>query len=523
MSAARAEYLFDVGNAHNANGAWDEATSAFAECTTLAPDNAAVLINFGNALVKSGRTEEAVVIYRRCLAIVPGHVNLLFDLGGALVSLGRLTEAVEAYVACVRRAPDFGAAYVNLAGALRNLGVIDHARTMAETALHLLPDHIEALICRAGLHYDVGAFDAAASLYGDALAVEPGHAGVLTSLANALHSAGRLDAALPIHDLAYAAAPDNADYRYNRALSLLASGDHARGWAEHEWRLRRARTRDAMAARGPAWDGGPIAGQTILLHAEQGFGDTLQFVRYAPLVAATGAHVVLEVPETLIRLMRSVPGVARILSVGETCRSFDTHCAMMSLPHRFATTQATVPARIPYLAAEPADIARWRAWLPADDKRLVGLVWAGGAHHGDIESHLTDRRRSLPVTALDELAGIDQFRFVSLQKDAPALPARLDIIDPMPLVIDFADTAAVIANLDLVIAVDTAVAHLAGALGKPVWLLSRYDGCWRWGDRQTETPWYPTMRIFRQSRPGDWDGVVAEVAKALVTRPYHKL
>jgi tetratricopeptide (TPR) repeat protein len=518
MSVVEAEALFDAGNRHDERGAFDAAVAAFDACATLVPDNTAVLVNLANTLVKAERFGEAAAAYRRYLALVPGDVDRWFALGNALRQAGSLIEAVGAYVQCLRLAPSFGPCHVNLAGSLRALGVLDQAQIMAEAAVELMPRDVDALACLAGLLYDQGAFEAAVGWYGQALAVAPGHAGVLSSLANALQGAGRLDAALVVHERAYATAPDQADYRYNRALSLLAAGDYERGWAEHEWRLRRTRTMNAAIDRGEAWDGGSLAGRTILLHAEQGFGDTIQFVRYAPMVARLGARVVLEVPAPLVRLMGSVAGVAQVVPRGEAVPEYDTHCALMSLPWRFGTVMATIPATIPYLAADGRAVADAviapLAGRPGDRRPLVGLVWAGGTHLDDMDSHLIDRRRSIPAAALAPLGAVDRVRFVSLQKPAATMPG-FNMIDPMPWVEDFADTAAVIAQLDLVVAVDTAVAHLAGAMGKPVWLLSRYDGCWRWGDRQSDTPWYPQMRIFRQAAPLDWDGVIGAVVTAL--------
>ncbi len=513
MSAVCAEDLFEIGNRHDACGAFDAAAQAFDECATRAPENAAVLRNLANALMKAGRAAEAPAVYRRYLALVPDDVDRWFGLANALRIAGSLPDAVEAYVQCLRRGPDFGPGYVNMAGALRGLGLLDQALVMAEAAVRLMPGDVDALACIAGLQYDRGNFEGAVEWYGRALAVAPSHAGVLSSLANALQGSGRLDAALVLHDRAYAVAPDQADYRYNRALAMLAAEDYDRGWREHEWRLCRERDLARAIDRGAVWDGGPLAGQTILLHAEQGFGDTIQFVRYASLVAARGARVVLEVPAALSRLMTSVPGVAHVIARGDPPPKYQSHCSLMSLPQRFGTVRSSIPATIPYIMADPALVTRFKS-LMGDTRPLVGLVWAGGAHHGDIDSHLIDRRRSLPATALTPLMANDQMRFVSLQKECVDRP-DLPMIDPMPWVEDFADTAAVIAGLDLVIAVDTAVAHLAGAMGKPVWLMSRYDGCWRWGDRQSTTPWYPQMRIFRQDRPLDWDGVMNAVCDAL--------
>lgn len=486
---------------------------------------AKTFFNAGKIHFDNERWEAAVDAFSRCLDIVPLHVEAQHNRANALVRSGRLTEAVNAYLACLQQAPDFGAAYGSLATALRGLGVLDHARVMAQTALTLLPDSTDALICLGGLHFDLGEFQEAARVYSDALTLAPGHAGILNNLANTLHSLGQLDAALILHDRAYAVEPDNALYRYNRALALLAAGDFRRGWAEHEWRQRHPpydpQTLVNRAA-GPEWHGEDIAGRRILLHCEQGLGDTLQFVRYAPLVAARGARVVLEVQPALARLLRSLPGIETVVTIDEASPPTDLHCGLMSLPWIFGTALETIPATTPYLSASTNDLMAWRARLFADDMPdadeailRVGLVWAGGAHRDDIAANLLDRRRSLPTDALAPLAGIDGVRFYSLQKERSALPAGLDMIDYMGTVRNFADTAALVMQLDLVIAVDTSVAHLAAALGKPVWLLSRFDGCWRWLHGRDDTPWYPTMRLFRQPVPGDWASVLDAVAHQL--------
>jgi hypothetical protein len=252
------------------------------------------------------------------------------------------------------------------------------------------------------------------------------------------------------------------------------------------------------------------------LHAEQGLGDTLQFVRYAPMVAALGARVVLEVQPPLVRLMQGLRDVAQVIACGDALPRFDVHCPLLSLPLAFATRLETVPATVPYLHVDPAQAASWRAKLPAEGMR-VGLVWAGAPHQDDAGAHLIDRRRSIGIRQLLRLADIPGIHLVSLQKDAPEpVPDALQLIDLMPSVEDFADTAALIAALDLVIAVDTSVAHLAGALGCPVWLLSRYDGCWRWLHGRDDSPWYPGMRIHRQERPCDWSAVIEHVRSDLL-------
>jgi hypothetical protein len=405
-------------------------------------------------------------------------------------------------------APGFGAGYVNLATTLRGLTLLEQAQAMAEVAVQLLPREPEATLCLASVLHDRADYRGAVGLYRQALEAVPLHAGALSSLGNSLRAMGRLSEALAVHDRAVAAAPDDAEIRYSRAAALLAAGDFAAGWPEHEWRWRRRLWRDR--GFGAAWRGEDIAGRTILLHAEQGLGDTLQFVRYAPMVAALGARVVLEVQAPLVRLMRGLAGVARVVARGDALPAFDVHCPLLSLPLAFGTVPETVPAAIPYLFADA--VALWDSRLPAGGKR-VGLVWAGSPHTDDAGAHLIDRRRSLGLAELAPLWDVGGVHLVSLQKDCAAPPGLVDL---MGQVGDFADTAALVSGLDLVVSVDTSVAHLAGALGRPVWLLSRYDACWRWLCGRDDSPWYPGMRIYQQERPLDWSGVVARVRDDLI-------
>jgi hypothetical protein len=289
------------------------------------------------------------------------------------------------------------------------------------------------------------------------------------------------------------------------------------GWAEHEFRWRGILPPHGIDR--PQWRGEPAAGRRILLHPEQGLGDTLQFVRYAPLLAARGLSVVLEVQRPLLRLMQGMPGVEAVIAAGEKRPEVDLHCPLMSLPFACATDLESIPAATPYLSP-PANLEKtWRARVPEQPGSapglLVGLVWAGNPRPEDVRTHYTDKRRSTGLAALAPLAEVAGMRWFSLQKDGatdPAAARAFDFTDLMPQVADFADTAALVSQLDLVIAVDTSVAHLAGALGKPVWVLSRFDGCWRWLHGRDDTPWYPSMRLYRQEQPGDWAPVVARVA-----------
>jgi len=300
-------------------------------------------------------------------------------------------------------------------------------------------------------------------------------------------------------------------------MALLAQGDLATGWEEYEWRWK---TPHFVAAcrnfSQPQWRGESAAGRTLLIHAEQGYGDTLQFCRYAPMAAARGLRVILEVPQPLVRLLRSLPGVDQVVARGEDLPAFDLHCPMLSMPLAFGTTLATIPSAPFYLQADAGQVAAWRTRLDAmeDQNPRIGLVWAGNPRRHAPELAAIDRRRSLPLEQLAPLLDLSGLHFFSLHKDGPA-PEGVKATDFMHEMKDFADTTALIANLDLVISVDSAVAHLAAALGKQVWLLDRFDPCWRWLRGRRDSPWYPTVLLYRQTHPGDWAPVLAEVAANL--------
>jgi len=292
------------------------------------------------------------------------------------------------------------------------------------------------------------------------------------------------------------------------------------GWKEYEWRWQTTqlsgRARDFLA---PLWDGTAIEDRTILLHAEQGFGDTLQFCRYVPLIAC-GARIILEVQAPLVRLLSRLPGVTQIVAHGDGLPPFDLHCPLLSLPRAFGTTLDTIPAVTPYLSADPALAANWHERLAGLDDLRIGLVWAGSQRLNRPEEAAFDRRRSIALDAMAPLGEASGVSFISLQKDELAAqaihpPHEMRLHDFTADLHDFEDTAALIVNLDLVISVDTSVAHLAGALGKPVWLLNRFDTCWRWLLNRDDSPWYPTLRQFRQPGPGDWNSMIREVRDAL--------
>ncbi len=472
----------------------------------------------GNAYLERGDAASAVAAFEHCLHLRPDHPATLFNLANAQLQTGQAANSAETLVRCLRHAPDFSAAHINLASVLLRFGMLDQARAFAESGVQLMPGSPDALLCLAGILHHAGDHAAAVAVYRTALRHAPGHGGALSSLGNTLRAMGRMDEALAAHDRAIAATqentPDHAVFRFHRATTLLAAGAFAEGWSEYEWRWRRPGHPPRFASK--PWRGEKLAGRTILLHHEQGLGDTLQFVRYAPLVAEHGGRVILLVQPSLVRLLGALPGVTQVVARGEPLPPFDCHCPLMSLPHAFGTTLNSIPAAPAYLHADPARVAAWREQLrgrlPRHGGPYVGLVWAGLPNLDSWEARLIDQRRSLGPADLAGLACLPCVQFVSLQKDlSPPTIAGLAMIDVMAGMDDFADTAALVASLDLVISVDTSVAHLAAGLGRPVWLLSRYDGCWRWPRDRSDSPWYPTLRLYRQSRPHDWPEAIARV------------
>jgi len=350
----------------------------------------------------------------------------------------------------------------------------------------------------------------------DAIALKPDFADAHYNLGVALHGQGRFDEALTSYDEAARLNPEFVDARWNRAFLWLTMGRFAEGWREHEWRWRR-KHQPPRSFPQPLWKGEPIAGRSILLHNEQGIGDTLQFVRYAPLVAAHGARVLVQVQRPLARLVRgSLDGGIEVLAEGDLLPPFDLHAPLLSLPLAFATTLENVPARVPYLKTDAAAAARWRSRIGPAPGLKIGLVWAGNAQHKN------DRNRSIALERLLPLIDEIKARWFSLQVGERAGDlARIasgKINNLADRFTDFGETAAAIDNLDLVISVDTAVAHLAGALGKPVWVLLPAVPDWRWLLGRADSPWYPTARLFRQPARGDWDSVMQALRTALRER-----
>ena len=543
-----------IGVIQRSLGRPEQAAEAHREALRLQPNLYEAHVNLGNALGDLGRWEEATDYYREAVRLAPQAFEAHNNLANAFRSLGRLDEAEEQYHEALRLDPGYPEARFNLGVLFSARGSKDLAEAQFREAVHLRPDHAPSLtmlgdlveedgrlaeaepLRRAlwkirpndpashrrlgGLLAKLGDFAEAENCLKTALQAEPDDLESLGHMAMACINLGRPGDAEACCRTVLGGDPNNANAHNNLGIALLAQGKYAEGWEEWEWRFRSW----SMAARPfdvPQWAGEPMDDGTLLLHAEQGYGDTLQFCRYVPM-AAERARVVLEVPQALVRLMSRLPGVARVVAAGDRLPAFNKHCPLMSLPGVFGTTLETVPGPMRYLRAEADDVAYWRSRLSGLSGLKVGLVWAGNPRKEVTLHQLADARRSVPLDLLGALlARLPDVAFVSLQKgegaeQAAQLPPGFELHDWTAELDDFADTAALIEALDLVISVDTSVAHLAGALGKPVWLLNRFDSCWRWLRDRTDSPWYPTLLQFRQPSLGDWDSVAAAVRAALI-------
>ena len=470
--------------------------------------------NLGQVLHALKRDRDALECFDKALALNPDDIGIVNNRADVLLSLRRTEEALAAFRQVLARVPQHPQARLGSGIAHAALGALDEAVADFDRALTLAPGHPAAHFNRGIALYDLGRYAEAVAAHDSALAAAPDHAGALLNRGRALAALNRFDDAIASYGKAQALRKDDADVHFMESLALLTLGDYRRGFEKYEWRWRRSGMPEQKSRGRPLWRGDyPLARKTVLLHAEQGFGDTIQFARYVPLLVANGAKVVLEVQPELTALMARLEGAAAVIARGTAAPPFDVHCPLGSLPLAFKTESATVPANIPYLSADNARLAKWSARIGALERPRIALAWAGNP------SHLNDRNRSVPFAKLAPLLSIPA-RFVSIQRDvrgedAIALAGDSRVTNLGAELDNFADTAALIAQCDLVIAVDTAVAHLAGAMGRPLWMLLPFAPDWRWTLDGETSPWYPTARLFRQTSLGDWDGVIARVGEVL--------
>lgn len=523
-----ADAHFQRGNVLSDLGRHGQAVASYDRALSLNPCAAEIHNNRGNSLRILGRFAEAIASYSDAIAALPQIAEPYLNQGLALHELERYQAACSSFDQAIAIRPGYAEAHMSRGNALKRLNQPEAALASYERAIALKGDYVEAHSNRGNVLSELGRLDAALASYDAALEIAPNHVDAHCNRGNLLHDLRRFEEALQSFDRAIAADPSYAQAHFSKSLVSLLLGDWENGWRDFEWRWSNehcASSREKRSFSQPVWLGAqPLAGKTILLHCEQGLGDTIQFCRYATLLAERGAQVVLEAPRALASLLRSLAGVAQLLVRGEPLPSFDYHCPLLSLPLAFGTTPATIPAHVPYLRSSAARAHYWQDKLGARTRPRVGLVWSGGFRPDQPELWPVNTRRNVPLAALAALKhpGIE---FYSLQKGEPAesefAQAKSsgwdgpDLVDFAGELHDFEETAALIEQLDLVISVDTSTAHLAGALGKPVWILNRFDTCWRWFLERSDSPWYPTARIYRQDRPHDWAGVVQRVREDL--------
>jgi Flp pilus assembly protein TadD len=467
----------------------------------LKPGDSNAYTHLGVVLCAMGRLDESIAACRQAIDRNPDNPDPYYNLGNALKDHGQLNEALAAYRKAIELRPHWPEAHNNLITGLIDSRQLDQALLAARSAVALFPDSPDLLYTLGRVLHFQDKLDEAIAICHRVLTLNPNHADALSELGFLLQQKGEWENATIAYRRALQLNPNLPDAHFNLAAQLLLTGDFESGWKEYEWRWKMGPAA-AWTPPDPQWDGSARAGRTILLHREQGFGDVLQFIRYVPLIAGRGGNIILVCPPELRPLLKQLPGVSQCLIPGQPLPHIDVQCPVMSLPLIFNTTLETIPRDVPYLHADPTRIEHWRRQLANDPNKLkVGLVWAGRPNHAN------DARRSISLAALAPLAQVPGISFYSLQIGEPASQAKapppgMNLIDRTAELTDFAETAAFIENLDLVISVDTAVVHLTGSLGKPVWTLLPFAPDWRWLLDRNDSPWYPTMRLFRQPTRG---------------------
>ena len=508
---------------HLRAGRLEQAGNLCLKHLSAAPDSAEGLHLLGVVRHQQGFHAEAVELITKAMAIKPGNADAYSDMGVALAALGRFDDAVVAYRQAIAIRPNFAPAHNNLGNALKNAGKLDEAVSAYRLAIAIKADFAAAHNNLGNALKNAGDFNDAIGAHRRAITIRPDYAEAHSALGSALSASGRLDEAVAAYRQAITIRPDYAEAHGGLSVCLLRMGDLRPGFEEYRWRWRVPKYAEEMpAVSAPLWEGESLSGKSILVHCEQGLGDCLQFIRYVRSLSGMAAQVRVFAPQTLVSLFQSIPDI-EVLTFAKTYDgACDYHIPLMCLPRLFGTTLETVPADVPYLSPDSTKVERWSQRLSSYKGKIkVGLVWAGNPRIHDPDNNALDRRRSMTLDQFAPLAGIADVQYFSLQKGKPSEqaqipPTGMELADLTSELHDFEDTGALVTNLDLVISVDTSVVHLAGALARPVWVLSRFDGCWRWLEEREDSPWYPTARIFRQTAPGGWDDVIARVRNELM-------
>ena len=508
----------NLGNVLKNKGELNEAIATYRQAIALDPDYREAHSALCVALMAQGKIEEAIAVCRNAIALRPDNPDNYLNLGLALYAQRNFDEAIVAFRTAIVHAHNYAAAYLSLGNALRETHRYDEAICAYGAAIASKPDYPAAHLNLANIFHEQGKIDEAIAGYSRAIALKPDFADPHSNLGNALRKQGKVDEAIAACRRAIAIQPDFPAARMNLSLALLLKGEFEEGWREYEWRWKNG-TNDFIPRkfRQPRWQGEDLTGKTLLLHAEQGLGDTLQFARFAPLMAAKKAKIILAVQPPLVSLINQAGWPDVTVNNGSKLSGFDFELPLMSLPAVLNITEETIPADVPYLSADPRRVDAWRERLPKDGFK-IGIVWQGRPEPR------VDMGRSFQLRSCFALSRVAGVHLISLQKhhgldqlDALPLGMRVETLGPdFDSAPDaFLDTAAVMMNLDLVITTDTASAHLAGALARPTWIALKQGPDWRWLQQREDSPWYPTARLFRQRAPGDWDEVFARMARDL--------
>lgn len=539
---------YGLGNLCAAQGRHDEAVGHYQRALKLAPRDANIRTNFGNAYLHQGKIEEAFAQYRQAIEFDPKNIDAHLNMGTAYLGRGEWAEALACYEQVLALNQQYALAYYNIGACYQKQKKYAEAQTAYEKALAIEPDsktvtlNLIAVLrsqrlyadsekycrqmiaqhpeyaegyCGVGdLYFDQNQFEEAIDYYQKAIERKPDYAEAYSNLGCVYSKLGRMEEAELYYEKAIACDPDHVNAHCNLAFLKLTLGDYESGLHHHEWRFRHS-SGSAPLYPGEQWQGQKLNGEKVLLYGEQGLGDSLQFLRYLPQVRQAGATVLLAIQHPLRRLVEQMEGIAEYYYPGDLFKPYDYQCALMSLPKAFHTTPETIPTTVPYLKV-PEEAQRAADALAWPEKGLrVGLVWAGNPNHTN------DANRSIPLRALAPLWQVEGVHFYSLQMGAGTAQlaeAAGPLNDLTPGIEDFADTAARLMNLDLLIAVDTSVVHMAGALGRPIWMMVPFVPDWRWFLDRSDSPWYPSMRLFRQKQIGDWASVVEPIRVALAER-----
>jgi tetratricopeptide (TPR) repeat protein len=510
-----ADYYNHLGAAYGALAEHDQAISTLRHAVQIAPQSDSAHYNLGTALRNQGKVQDAVASFRHATAANPANAEAQYNLANALRDLNQLEEAEATYRKALAARPKYLKAMINLGGVVRDLGRIEEATEILRSAVSLDPQYANAQLNLGTVLRDSGQYAEAMACFHQALAIQPDLAEAHNNLGTTLQAQGRLTEAVVCYEHALRCDPLAADAHFNLGTHRLRQGDLEGGFAEYEWRWKFKKFSNRQFSE-PRWDGSRLEGRAILLHAEQGLGDTLQFVRHAADVKSRGGTVLVECQAPLLKILAGCAGIDRLIAAGSPLPNFDVQAPLLSLPGILKLPLEAM-SRGAYMFANPALVESWRAVLAGTSGFRVGICWQGNP------KFLFDRQRSFSLRQFAPLAKVAGVRLVSLQKGTGAEQIAenqdLEIIDLGPQLDEaagtFMDTAAVMKNLDLVITADTAVAHLAGALGVPVWVVIGVNSDWRWLADREDSPWYPSMRLFRQRRPGDWEGVFLEIEREL--------